>query len=54
MIVDLRKNSPTYGKYKKIILSSKNNKQIFIPKNFGHGYLTLSKTAKVVYFVRKL
>ena len=50
VIVDLRKNSPTYGKYKKIILSSKNNKQIFIPKNFGHGYLTLSKTAKVVYF----
>ena len=50
VIVDLRKNSNSFGKYKKIILSSKNNKQIFIPHGFGHGYLTLSKTAKVVYF----
>ena len=49
VIVDLRKKSVTFGKHKKIILSSKNNKQLLIPENFGHGYLTLSKTATVVY-----
>jgi len=50
VIVDLRKKSNSFGKYKKIILSSKNNRQIFVPCGFGHGYLTLSKTAKVIYF----
>tara|TARA_X000000950_G_scaffold272508_1_gene355136 strand:- start:168 stop:704 length:537 start_codon:yes stop_codon:yes gene_type:complete len=50
VIVDLRKKSPTFGKYKKFILSSQNKRQIYIPEGFGHGYLTLSKTAKVVYF----
>ena len=49
VIVDLEKTLQRTENIK-IILSSKNNKQIFIPKNFGHGYLTLSKTAKVVYF----
>ena len=50
VVVDLRKKSNSFGKYKKIILSSKNNRQIFVPHGFGHGYLTLSKTAKVIYF----
>ena len=53
VIVDLRKKSPTFGRHKKIILSSKNNKQLIIPEEFGHGYLTLSKTAKVIYFCSK-
>ena len=41
--VDLRKNSPTYGKNFSIILSDKNCKSIYIPPNFSHGFLSLDK-----------
>ena len=47
--VDLRKNSPTYGKYFSIILSSKNCKSIYIPPNFAHGFLSLDKENYVLY-----
>jgi dTDP-4-dehydrorhamnose 3,5-epimerase len=49
VVVDLRKNSLTYGKYFSIELSHKNNLQLFIPKCFAHGYLTLSQKATIVY-----
>ena len=39
--VDLRKNSPTYGKHFSVILSEQNNKSFFIPKGFAHGFLSL-------------
>ena len=39
--VDLRKNSPTYGKHVSVILSEQNNKSVFIPKGFAHGFLSL-------------
>ena len=39
--VDLRKNSKTYGKHFKIILSEKNGKHLFVPKGFAHGILGL-------------
>lgn len=39
--VDLRKNSPTYGKHEKVILSGKNKRQFYVPAGFGHGFLTL-------------
>ena len=41
--VDLRKNSKTYGKHFKIILSEKNGKHLFVPKGFAHGVLGLDK-----------
>tara|TARA_B100001996_G_scaffold381634_1_gene371460 strand:- start:1155 stop:1688 length:534 start_codon:yes stop_codon:yes gene_type:complete len=47
--VDLRKNSKTFGKSFKILLSEKNKKSILIPKGFAHGYLTLDKS-NLVYF----
>ena len=47
--VDLRKNSPTYGKYFSIILSDKNCKSIYIPPNFAHGFLALDKENYVLY-----
>lgn len=49
--LDLRKNSPTYGKHYSIILSDENKKQFFIPKGFAHGYLVLSKEAIFQYKV---
>jgi len=49
--VDLRNNSKTYGKYFSIELSSENNKQLFVPKGFAHGFQVLSETAIVNYKV---
>lgn len=49
--LDLRKDSPTYGKHYSIILSEENKKQFFIPKGFAHGYLVLSKEAIFQYKV---
>ncbi len=47
--VDLRKNSPTYGKYVGILLSSENKKMFLIPKGFAHGFVVLSDTAIFAY-----
>ena len=41
VVVDLRKNTPTYGKHFMIELSENNKKQLFIPKGFAHGFLCL-------------
>ena len=49
--VDLRKNSNHYGEYFSIELDDVENKQLFIPKGFAHGFVVLSKSAKVCYKV---
>ena len=49
--VDLRTNSKTYGKSFSIELSSENNRQLFVPKGFAHGFQVLSETAIVNYKV---
>lgn len=41
VVVDLRKNSKSFGKYFSIILSEENKKQLFIPRGFAHGFLVL-------------
>jgi dTDP-4-dehydrorhamnose 3,5-epimerase len=48
-VVDLRKNSPTYGKAYTIELSSENKKQLLVPKGFAHGYSVMSEMAEVFY-----
>lgn len=48
-VVDIRKNSPTYGKAYTIMLSAKNKKQLLVPKGFAHGYSVISETAEVFY-----
>ena len=47
--VDVRKNSPTFGKSFSIELTDDNKKQLFIPRGFLHGYSVLSETAIVGY-----
>ena len=47
--VDIRKSSPTFGKWVGEILSADNKKQIWIPEGFAHGFLTLSDTAEFLY-----
>jgi len=49
--VDLRKNSKTYGKSFSVELSSENNKQLFVPKGFAHGFQVISDEAIVNYKV---
>ena len=47
--VDLRKDSPTYGKWEGVTLSAKNKRQLFIPRGFAHGFLVLSDVAEFCY-----
>jgi dTDP-4-dehydrorhamnose 3,5-epimerase len=47
--VDLRKDSPTYGKHFSVLLSAENKKQLLIPQGFAHGFSVLSETAVVLY-----
>lgn len=47
--VDLRKNSPTYGKWEGVILSEENRKQFYVPEGFAHGFLVLSDEAEFTY-----
>ena len=49
IVVDLREESPTYGKYFGIVLSSENKKQLLVPQGFAHGFSVLSETAVVSY-----
>lgn len=47
--VDLRKNSPTFGKHFTIKLTAENKKQLLVPQGFAHGFSVLSETATVLY-----
>jgi dTDP-4-dehydrorhamnose 3,5-epimerase len=47
--VDIRRGSPTFGKWVGTHLTGENGRQIFIPKGFAHGFFTLSETADVIY-----
>ncbi|GHT43134.1 dTDP-4-dehydrorhamnose 3,5-epimerase [Bacteroidia bacterium] len=49
--VDLRKNSPTFGKHLSVELSGDNKRHLFIPRGFAHGFVVLSDTAIFSYKV---
>jgi len=51
VVVDLRKGSPTYGKWRHVILSAANFKRMFIPKGFGHSYITIMPDTEFQYKV---
>ncbi|MDG9925371.1 MULTISPECIES: dTDP-4-dehydrorhamnose 3,5-epimerase [unclassified Pseudomonas] len=47
--VDIRRSSPTFGKWVGIHLSAENKKQLWIPAGFAHGFVVLSETAEFLY-----
>ncbi|MSQ04862.1 MAG: dTDP-4-dehydrorhamnose 3,5-epimerase [Nitrosomonadaceae bacterium] len=49
VVVDIRKSSPTFGQWAGEILSANNQKQLWIPEGFAHGFLVLSGTAEFLY-----
>ncbi len=49
--VDIRKGSPTYGRWVSEILSQRNHRMLYVPEGFAHGFLVLSEVADVVYKV---
>ena len=51
IIVDIRKGSPTFGQHYSCELSAENQLQIFIPRGFAHGYITLSESSIFSYKV---
>lgn len=49
--VDIRKNSPWFGKWAGVYLSAQNKRQLWIPPGFAHGFLVVSEVAEVIYKV---
>ena len=49
VVVDIRRNSPTFGGHYSVRLSTRNRRQLFIPEGFAHGFLALSAQADFLY-----
>lgn len=49
--VDIRTDSPTYGKWVGLVLSAENKQMLYIPRGFAHGFCVLSEEARVIYKV---
>ncbi|KVO00170.1 dTDP-4-dehydrorhamnose 3,5-epimerase [Burkholderia ubonensis] len=47
--VDIRRNSPNFGKWDGVVLSAENHRQLWIPPGFAHGFLVLSESAQFLY-----
>lgn len=47
--VDVRKSSPTFGRWVSAILSAENKHQLWVPEGFAHGFIVLSETAEFLY-----
>ena len=49
VVLDIRKNSPTFGKHVAVELSGENKRQLFVPRGFAHGFVTLSESVIFAY-----
>lgn len=52
--VDLRKDSPTFGRWEGVFLDDEQHQQFFIPVGFAHGFCVMSETADVIYKVSSI
>ncbi|WP_422361202.1 dTDP-4-dehydrorhamnose 3,5-epimerase [Reichenbachiella sp.] len=51
VVIDLRKDSPTFGQHFSVVLSERKKNQLFVPKGFAHGFLVLSEQAEIFYAI---
>ncbi|HBB34919.1 MAG TPA: dTDP-4-dehydrorhamnose 3,5-epimerase [Cyanobacteria bacterium UBA8803] len=49
VVVDLRKSSPTFGQWDSCLLSAENQRQVWVPPGFAHGFYVISEVAEVFY-----
>ncbi len=49
VVVDIRQGSPTFGKWTGVSLSDQNNRQLFVPEGFAHGFCVISKSTHFIY-----
>jgi dTDP-4-dehydrorhamnose 3,5-epimerase len=49
VVVDLRRGSPSFGKWEGVVLSAENKRQLWIPEGFAHGFYVMSDWAEVIY-----
>jgi dTDP-4-dehydrorhamnose 3,5-epimerase len=49
VVVDIRRGSPTYGRWDSVVLDDEDHRQIYIPVGFAHGFVVLSEVADVAY-----
>lgn len=54
IVVDLRRGSPAFGKWERFLLDAENGRQLFIPRGFGHGFVTLTDDVLFSYKVDSL
>lgn len=51
IVVDIRVGSPTYGKYTSVLLTPDNNRQLFVPRGFAHGFISLEDDTVFQYLI---
>ncbi len=49
VVLDLRRASPTFGHWDRILLSAENRRQVYVPRGFAHGFAVVSETAEFLY-----